>query len=368
MNILAAVARGRSEPLGFESLNLADPADDEILVKLVASGVCHTDLRAIEVEGMVPKPIVLGHEGAGIVEAVGSAITKVKPGDSVLLTFDSCGSCPSCSARAPSYCQHLLARNFSGKKPSGSIPYTDTNGAPVFGNFFGQSSFATHALCRSRNVVKVAASAPLDLLAPLGCGVQTGAGAVMRSLKVGDGQSLAVFGTGSVGLSAIMGARIVGADPIIAIDVNPARLAAARDLGATHTIDASREDVAARLREITGHGVNFAIDTSGLARSVKTAVESLAPLGTCGVIAATREPEVGIVTRQLMVGGRSIRGIAEGDSIPDEFIPELVEHYARGRLPLERLVTHFPFERINEAIHEAHTGAVIKPILRMGNR
>jgi aryl-alcohol dehydrogenase len=190
----------------------------------------------------------------------------------------------------------------------------------------------------------------------------------MRSLKVGDGQSLAVFGTGSVGLSAIMGARIVGADPIIAIDVNPARLAAARDLGATHTIDASREDVAARLREITGHGVKFAIDTSGLARSVKTAVESLAPLGTCGVIAATREPEVGIVTRQLMVGGRSIRGIAEGDSIPDEFIPELVEHHARGRLPLERLVTHFPFERINEAIHEAHTGAVIKPILRMGNR
>ncbi|MEY4213720.1 MAG: hypothetical protein RL458_1946, partial [Pseudomonadota bacterium] len=125
MKILAAVARGRSEPLGFESLNLADPADDEILVKLVASGVCHTDLRAIEIEGMVPKPIVLGHEGAGVVEAVGSAITKVKPGDSVLLTFDSCGTCPSCSARAPSYCQHLLARNFSGKKPSGSIPYTD---------------------------------------------------------------------------------------------------------------------------------------------------------------------------------------------------------------------------------------------------
>ena len=166
MKILAAVARSRAEPLGFESLNLSDPADDEILVRLVASGVCHTDLRAIEVEGVVPKPIVLGHEGAGIVKAVGSAITKVKPGDSVLLTFDSCGSCPSCSARAPSYCQQLLMRNFSGKKPSGGIPYTDANSAPVFGNFFGQSSFATHALCRSRNVVKVADDAPLDRLRP----------------------------------------------------------------------------------------------------------------------------------------------------------------------------------------------------------
>lgn len=366
MKILAAVARRRAEPLGFESLTLTDPADDEILVRLVASGICHTDLLAIEGEKVAPKPIVLGHEGAGIVETVGRSVTKVTPGDAVLLTFDSCGSCPSCNARVPSYCYQLAVRNFSGKKPSGQVPFTDTNGAPVFGNFFGQSSFATHALCRSRNVVKVANDAPLDLLAPLGCGIQTGTGAVMRSLKVGDGQSLAVFGSGSVGLSAIMGARIVGADPIIAIDVHPARLTAARDLGATHTIDASSEDVAARLRKITGHGVKFTIDTTGFARSVRTAVEALAPLGVCGVIAATHEPEVGIVTLQLMAGGRSIRGISAGDSAPDEFIPELIEHHARGRLPLERLITHFPFERINEAMHEAHTGAVIKPVLRMG--
>ncbi len=365
MKVTAAVARGRSDPLVIESLNLSDPGEDEILVKLVASGVCHTDLRAIEVEGLVPKPIVLGHEGAGFVEAVGRGVTKVKPGDAVLLTFDSCGTCLSCSARAPSYCQNLLSRNFSGKKPAGGIPFTDSNGAPVFGNFFGQSSFASHALCRSRNVVKVANSAPLDLLAPLGCGIQTGAGAIIRSLKVGNGQSVAVFGTGSVGLSAIMGARIVGADPIIAIDVHPARLAAARDLGATHVINPTIEDTAARLREITGHGVRYAVDTSGSARSVRTAIDALAPMGVCGVIAATREPEVGIVTRHLMLGGRTIRGIAEGDSVPDEFIPELVDHFANGRLPLERLVTHFEFNQINEAIHQAHDGTVIKPVLRM---
>ena len=365
MKILAAVARGRAEPLSLESLDLAEPAADEILVRLVACGVCHTDLRAWEVEGVVPKPIVLGHEGAGFVEAIGSAVTKVRPGDAVLLTFDSCGSCPSCNSRAPSYCHQLLARNFSGKLPTGQTPFTDAAGAAVHGNFFGQSAFASHALCRSRNVVKVSHDAPLDLLAPLGCGIQTGAGAVMRSLRVGSGQSLAVFGTGSVGLSAIMAGRIVGADPIIAIDTQPARLELARALGATHVIDASREDPAARLREITGIGVRFTIDTTGSARAVRTAIDSLAPLGVCGVIAATREPEVGFITRHLMVGGRSIRGIAEGDSIPDEFIPELVEHYSKGRLPLERLVTHFPFERINDALDQAHSGMVIKPVLRM---
>src|SRR5688572_27251179 len=192
MKIQAAVLRTAGAPLSIETLEVDGPREDEIAVRLVASGICHTDLRACEDAGPVPRPIVLGHEGAGIVERVGAAVRKVAPGDAVLMSFDSCGRCPCCLGNAPAYCHQLLERNFGGRRPDGSAPFIDSEGKPVFGSFFGQSSFATHALCRERNVVRCGADAPLELLAPLGCGVQTGAGAVLLSLKVERGDAVAV--------------------------------------------------------------------------------------------------------------------------------------------------------------------------------
>jgi aryl-alcohol dehydrogenase len=363
VQLQAAVLRRAGAPLSIETLEIDGPRPGEIAVRLVASGICHTDLHACEESSSVPRPVVLGHEGAGIVERVGAQVTKVVPGDAVLMTFDSCGGCPCCLRNAPAYCHRLLERNFGGRRPDGTAPFVDRSGAPVFGNFFGQSSFATHAICRERNVVKCDAALPLDVLAPLGCAIQTGAGAVLRSLRVAAGESIAVFGAGSVGLSAIMAAALVGARPIIAVDVAEARLAAARTAGASHAIDSTVADARAAILDISGAGVQHAIDTSGQARVVETAIACLAPLGTCGVVAATAEP-VRFHARHLLSGGRTIRGIVEGDSVPDEFIPQLIEHFRGGRLPFDRLLTHYPFSRINEAIEDARSGRVIKPVLR----
>ena len=364
MEIQAAVLRSAGAPLSIETLRVDGPREDEIAVRMVASGICHTDLRACEEGGTVPRPIVLGHEGAGIVERVGAAVRKVAPGDAVLMTFDSCGRCPCCLRDAPAYCHRLLERNFGGRRPDGSAPFVDREGKPVYGSFFGQSSFATHVLCRERNVVPCGDPA-LELLAPLGCGVQTGAGAVMRSLKVARGESLAVFGSGAVGLSAIMAARLVGAAPIVAIDISQARLDLAKSLGATHAVNSTLTSAKEAVLQIIGHGVQHAIDTTGVTAVVEEAIACLAPLGTCGVVAPTAQ-RVSFNARHLLTGGRAIRGICEGDSIPDSFIPELIEHFRNGTLPIDRLVTPYPFARINDAIADARAGRVIKPVLRFG--
>ena len=233
MEITAAVARGPGAPLSIETLELEDPRDDELIVRVVAAGVCHTDLVVRDQWIPVPLPVVLGHEGAGIVERVGRSVTKVAPGDPVVMSFDSCGECPSCLAGEASYCHDLGGRNFAAQRPDGTSALS-CNGELIHAHFFGQSSFATHALCRERNVVKVASDAPLELLGPLACGVQTGAGAVINALKLGAGQSLAVFGTGSVGLSAVMAAKVVGATTIIGVDLRDQRLAP-REISARRT-------------------------------------------------------------------------------------------------------------------------------------
>ena len=240
MKIEAAVARAKFAPLNFEDLELEQPRHDEVRVRLVATGICHTDI-AIRDQTIVPmpQPIVLGHEGSGIVEAVGGSVTKVKAGDRVTLSGDSCGNCPSCQASLPSYCHEFFQRNFGGGRRDGTTPLSI--GGEKVHTFMGQGSFATHVVCHDRNVIAVGRDAPLELLGPLGCGVITGAGAVINSLKVGVGKSIAVFGTGSVGLSGIMAAKLVGAGKIIAIDLRDDRLKLAGELGATHIINPSKE-------------------------------------------------------------------------------------------------------------------------------
>jgi aryl-alcohol dehydrogenase len=365
MKIRAAVAREKGAPLSLETIDLETPRPDEILVSVKATGVCHTDL--VVRDGMLPTPlpVVLGHEGSGVVEAVGAAITKVKPGDHVVMTFNSCGGCPSCQDHAASYCHEFFPRNFFAARADGSSPLS-VDGARINGNFFGQSSFATHAICHEVNVVKVATDVPLELLGPLACGVQTGAGAVMNALKVSAGKSFAVFGSGSVGLSALMAAHVVGATTIIAVDTNPARLEIAKSLGATHVIDPTKTNPVEEIMRITGTGLNFALDTTGLPAVIRNAVESLGPRGACGVLGASG-PDAEIVLNEthFMSAGRRLIGIVEGDSNPDVFIPMLIDLYRRGRFPFDKLVKFYKLDEINAAIHDSETGTVIKPIVRM---
>lgn len=364
MRITAAVARGDAKRLSIETLELEDPRPGEVRVRLVATGVCHTDIKVMPPGGPTPKPVVLGHEGAGVVARVGAGVTKVAPGDHVVMSFAACGACPSCRDHAPAYCHDMRRLNFGGARADGTTPLSK-DGAPIHGSFFGQSSFATHAVCREGNVVKVRKDAPLERLGPLGCGVQTGAGAVLNSFKVKAGQSIAVFGAGSVGLSAVMAARLAGAGAIVAVDVVPERLALAAELGATATADARAGAASDAVRAHVPGGVDYALDTTASAAVLREALLSLAPRGVCGLVAAPgANPEVTVDVLHLLLGGRSLRGIVQGDSTPDEFIPRLIDLHMDGRLPFDRLITFYPFERINDAIRDSESGAAIKPVLR----
>lgn len=365
MKISAAVTRAKAAPMSLETLELEAPRADEILVKLVATGICHTDIAMRDQAFPVPQPIVLGHEGAGIVAAVGGAVTKVKPGDRVVMTFNSCGHCASCSEHLPSYCYDFFGYNFAGQRPDGSSPLSKGT-ERIHGNFFGQSSFASHAVCHERNIVKVEGDVPLELLGPLACGIQTGAGAIINALKVGMGQSLAVFGAGSVGLSGVMAARLVGAAAIIAIDLNEARLALAREVGATHVIDAKKGNVVEEVRRITGGaGADFTFETTGVLPVVRQAIDALAPRGTCGFVGASPAgSEIAINLTDIMTAGRKIQGIVEGDSNPDVFIPRMIELYRQGRFPFDKLISFYPFDKINDAIDDSEHGRAVKPVVR----
>lgn len=365
MQIKAAISREKGAPLSVETIEIEDPRDSEVLVRVVATGVCHTDM--VVRDGMLPtpQPVVLGHEGAGVVEKVGRAVTKVAPGDHVVMTFNSCGHCDSCLENEPAYCHEFFPRNFFATREDGSSGLSKGD-ERINGNFFGQSSFATYALCHQRNVVKVPKDAPLELMGPLACGVQTGAGAVMNALQVSAGKSFAVFGSGSVGLSAIMAAAAVGATTIIAVDTNDERLAFAKEVGATHAFNPAKDDVVAAITALTRTGLNYALDTTGLPQVIRNAVLCLAPRGACGILGASpMGSELNLDEVHFMSGGRRLIGIVEGSSAPDVFIPKLAALHAQGRFPFDKMVRFYPFSAVNEAIHDSETGKAIKPILRM---
>ena len=239
MEIKAAVVFETSGDFSIEQLELCDPNDDEVLVRIVAAGICGTDLGARDGHLPIPAPpSVFGHEGAGVVEKVGARVTKVKPGDHVVLAWDYCGACTACKTGKVLYCLNFFLHNFHGARPDGTITLRKGDQL-IHGSFFSQSSFADFALASERNVIKVRDDIPLELLAPLGCGVMTGAGAVMNSLQPRPGASIAVFGVGPVGMSAILAAVVCGCTTIIAVDINADRLKMAKELGATHTVNAS---------------------------------------------------------------------------------------------------------------------------------
>ena len=363
LDVPAAVVEEKGGPFRMRTVSLQAPRADEVLVRIVATGVCQTDAHVRDQERPTPLPVILGHEGAGIVEAVGSAVRDVAPGDHVALSFPSCGRCPACRKGAPANCAQGYQLSFGACRPDGSSAYPDG----VHGHFFGQSSFARFALASERNTVRIPEDMPLELVGPLGCGLQTGAGAVLNSLRVRPGESLAVFGTGSVGLAAVMAAKVAGASTVVAVDVLETRLALAAELGATHTVNARTDDVADRLRQIQPEGFDYVLEITARPELLSLAVELLAPMGVAALLGGVPAGTTAAINmRSLLVGGRMLRGIVQGDSVPQLFIPELVELYRAGRFPIDRLVRTYPFADINQAFEDASQGTVVKPVLMMG--
>ncbi len=364
MEIKAAVVFETSGDFCIESLELSDPNDDEVVVRIVAAGICHTDLGARAGHLPIPPPpSVFGHEGAGIVEKVGSRVRKVKPGDHVVLAWDCCGTCSSCKSGHDPYCLNFFLHNFHGARPDGT-PTLHRNGQVIHGSFFNQSSFANFALANERNVVKVRDDVPLEMLAPMGCGVMTGAGAVMNSLQPSPGASIAIFGVGNVGLNAVLGAVVCGCTTIIAVDIHADRLKLAQELGATHTVNAGKVDPVEAIRQITGGGAEFSLECVGNPKVLRQAVDVLPRLGVCGLVGVVPPgTEVGL-DMDLIMNGRMVKGIIEGDAIPDLFIPKLIDLYCQGRFPYDRLIKFYPFEEINQAVADMEQGRVIKPVLR----
>jgi aryl-alcohol dehydrogenase len=366
MRITAAVARERFGRFTIETLELADPRPDELLVRIVASGMCQTDQHGRDGYYDTPLPAVFGHEGAGVVEAVGTAVTKFSAGDHVVISYPWCGACANCRRHMESHCQNNLDLKMRGTRADGSTLMRDASGAPVYSAFFQQSSFATHAIANERFAVKVRRDAPLELLGPFACSGQTGAGAVLNTMQPRPGDALAVFGVGAVGLSGLMAARIAGCDPIIAVDIHARRLALARELGATHTLDhTGRDDVVAEIRRITGAGVRFALETSAQPAVLREAIEALMPAGTCVLVGSARAGTEVSLDMSFLQFGRIVRGVIQGESHPPEFIPRLVDLMMQGRMPVDRMMTFYPLVDVNRAAQDSSDGTTIKPVLRM---
>lgn len=359
MQVRAAVLEQSGGPFTLTDVDLDDPRADEVLVRVASVGICGTDL---EFANFFPTPVVLGHEGAGVVEAVGAAVTTVRPGDHVAMSFASCGVCSLCLSGAPAYCREFDARNFTGRRPDGSSAIS-RDGAPINGHFLGQSSFAGHVVAPQRAVTRIEKDLDLASAGPFGCGFQTGAGAVLNVMQPRPGQSIAVFGAGAVGSAAIIAAALSNCGVIAAVDVNPDKLASAQAFGATHIVD-SRTDVAEQLRAIVPHGFDVVLDTTGRSDVLRTAVEALGPLGRAGVIGIGPSQTMEFEWRSVL-NGRSIIGIIGGASLPQVFLPQLLELHAQGRFPVDRLISYFPFEQINEAVAAVKSGTVAKAVLKL---
>lgn len=352
----------------IETLDVADPGPSEVLVQVVASGVCQTDVHARDGFFPIPFPAVFGHEGAGVVESVGSAVTSLEPGDHVIMANPSCGECPDCLAGFETYCANAPQLKNSGYRSDGSALSFSRNDDPVYGSFFQQSSFAGYTLATERNTIRVPRDAPLDVLAAFPCGVNTGAGAVLNVLKPQPGDSYVAFGTGTVGFAGLLAAKLSGCDPIIAVDLFDDRLALARELGATHTVNAKDPNLVEQVRQLAGNrGANFCLEAAGAPEALRAAVDVLAPRGTACLVGSARAGTDVALEMPTIQQGRIVRGCVQGESDVQTFLPRLIDHYQKGELPIDRLVHHYEHAAINDAVSDMLAGSTIKAVLRISD-
>ena len=348
MRITAALVREKGAPFRLETLHLADPGPDEVVVRVAACGVCQTDVHGRDDYFGIPFPCVFGHEGAGVVERIGARVTKVEVGDRVVMASPSCGKCSACRRGLPGYCADARRIKFGGRLRDGRPPYAES----VSGAFFQQSAFATHALATEGNVVKLPDDLPHEVAAAFPCGVNTGAGAVLNVLKPAPGSSIAVFGAGSVGLAAVMAARIAGCATICAIDLHETRLALAREVGATQVA-----------REKPLRSFDFTLEAAGSAQALRAAVDVLAPLGVCCLVGSARKGTEARLEMTQLQHGRTLRGCIQGDAPAEAFFPQLFAYWREGRLPVEKLVSYYEFSDVNRAVADSLSGKAVKPVL-----
>jgi aryl-alcohol dehydrogenase len=362
-DITAAVVEKRGGPFLLRRMRLAEPRANEVLVRIVSSGLCNTDLAVRAQTFPAPLPMVLGHEGSGVVEEVGAEVETVGPGDHVVLSFAFCGTCPTCSTGRPNACRHGRRLNFAGTRHDGSTTLS-MDGRPIGGQFFGQSSFAEYAVVRASAVVPVPDDVDLRRVGPLGCSIATGAGAVLNTLGVAAGSSLAVFGVGSVGLAAVLAGVAAGATTIIAVDRAPARLARAVDLGATRTVDNTDTEAHLLLASLAG-AVDYVVETTGHPSVIPAAIATTSVGGACALAGFSPIGTRVSLDVNTLALGRTVLGCVEGDAVPSVFIPRLLRLHRAGRFPFEEMITLFPFAELDHVADLATRGAVIKPVLVM---
>lgn len=368
MRIQAAVLRERGGAFEIEDLDIAEPGHGEVLVQIAGTGFCHTDVMPRAKGFMAKPPLILGHEGAGVVVAAGPDVS-IAVGTPAVLSFAHCGSCASCIEGHPAYCRSFWGRNLVGRSRTGDSRVRDAAGAPIGAHWFGQSSFASHAIVDARSVVPVPGDVPLELLGPLACGVLTGAGSMLQVLKVRPGTSTAVYGAGTVGLSAVMAAAAAGAAPIIAVDRHRSRLELALELGATDIVhvDAGSDamgKVSAAVTRISGGGTHSGLDTTGVVPVIAAGVAALRVRGTLGLVSAANGDVR--LPHDALAPGKTVTGILEGDAVPRILIPQLIDLWRNGRLPFDRLIRTYPIADINHAEADMASGQTVKPVLIPG--
>ena len=360
MKIHAAVLRDGAAPYAIEEVELAEPGPGEVRVRIVGSGMCHTDVLARS--GMAALPMITGHEGSGVIDAVGDGVSTLSVGDHVVLSFVSCGTCENCAKGQRAYCETFLPRNLTGRNLDGSTSVRDADGNEIASRWFGQSSLATHCIASTRNAVKVDSDLPIELFGPLGCGIQTGAGSILLAMRVQAGTSLVVFGSGAVGLAAVMAGVVAGATTIIAVDLHESRLALASELGATHVLRGDDPGLVGQVHDITGGGAHYSFDTTGIPSVMQSAVACLRMTGVCGY--------VGVQTGNIefdgfALVGKTVMGILEGSADPHRFIPQLIDLWRTGRFPFDRLITTYRLDEVNEAEQSSLSGGAIKPVFML---
>ncbi len=363
MEIKAAVANEKGMALSIESLELEEPKNTEVLVKMVSAGICKTDIDVRDQYIPTPLPVVLGHEGAGIVVKVGKLVSKVKEGDHVVLSLSSCNECEKCKMGMPAYCLHHVQLNFGGSRMDGSV-CLHRKTELVHSHFFGQSSHSTYAVVDQTSIIKAPNTADLKILAPFACGIMTGAGGILNTLKPEAGSSIVIFGMGAVGLSAVMAARISGCSRIIAVDINDDRLSKALEVGATHVVNGKNEDLKGMIFRINdGKAVNYSFESSGVKSVMSSALDVISENGTCvltGVLPAGSKVEFDAWN---LIRGRTIKGSVMGDCVPEIFIPKLVQFHEEGRFPVDKIMSFYSLDDINIAISESSSGKAIKPVI-----
>ncbi|SGZ52926.1 CIC11C00000003555 [Sungouiella intermedia] len=343
-----------------------DLKPDEVLVEMVALGLCHTDIFVST--NQMNDTSILGHEGAGFVRKIGSGITHCNVGDPVVLSFTYCGACNLCKKTDVSYCEQFTPLNMMACESEGET-FSSTTGIKPIGKFFGHSSFSKFSVVSGKLVVNVKdfnlTLDQLKLLSPLGCGFQTGAGSILNTGNAKEGETVAVYGLGGVGISAIMGAKIAGCSKIVAIDIKQSKLDLALKVGATHTILAGdNNEVRKKLHEITDGGPDLSFECIGGPIFVQNALDNAANKGRVVFVGVGKPEDVlNIAVFPFLVSGKQLIAGVEGDSVPTEFIPRLIRHYLKGEFPVEEIETRFPFADFEKALAGMKAGTVTKAIL-----